>query len=129
MKTLFLFILLFFSLSITAVFSQSDSLQILSVEHFNRVLHLNSNAELIDVSSAKEFKKAHIFGAYSAPTAKDLYQIIDSLGTSKVYLLYCKYGDRSVDAGKMIFEKYHIPVCSLEDGLDAWLQAGKEVEN
>lgn len=129
MKQLFIFFVLFFSLSFPPVFSQSDSLQVLSVEHFNRVLHLNCNVELIDVSSSKEFKKAHIFGAHSAPSSNDLYQLIDSLGKSKVFLLYCKYGDRSVDAGKMIFDKYKIPVCSLEGGLDAWLQAGKEVEN
>jgi rhodanese-related sulfurtransferase len=129
MRSLFLFFVLFFSFGFTAVFSQTDSLQILSVAHFNRVLQLNSNVELIDVSSKKEFKKAHILGAFSAPSSKDLYQRIDSLGSSKVYLLYCKYGDRSIDAGIMIFEKYHIPVCLLEGGLDAWLQAGKEVEN
>ncbi|MFA9371689.1 MAG: rhodanese-like domain-containing protein [Labilibaculum antarcticum] len=129
MKSLLAFIALFLAIGTTAVFSQTDTVQILSPNHFNRVLQLNPEVELIDVSTRMEFKKGHIKGAYLAQNSEDLYRLIDSLGTSKVYLLYCKYGERSVDAGKIIYEKYKISVCSLEGGLDAWLQEGKEIEN
>jgi len=113
----------------TSVFSQTDTVLIISPNYFNRVLQLNPNVELIDVRPKKEFKCGHIKGAYLAQNSEDLYRLIDSLGTSKVYLLYCEYGERSIDAGKLIYEKYKISVCSLEGGLDAWLQEGKEIDN
>lgn len=129
MKSLLTFLVLFLIIGSMSVFSQTDTVQVLSPTHFNRVLQLNPDVELIDVSSKKDFKKGHIKGAHLAQNSEDLYQLIDSLGKSKVYLLYCKYGERSIDAGKIIYEKYKIYVCSLEGGLDAWLQEGKEVEN
>ncbi|BAX80193.1 rhodanese-like domain-containing protein [Labilibaculum antarcticum] len=128
MKSLLTFIALFLTIGTTSVFSQTDTVQILSPNHFNQVLQLNPDVELIDVSSKKEFKKGHIKGARLAQNSEDLYRLIDSLGTSKVYLLYCKYGERSIDAGKIIYEKYKISVCSLEGGLDAWLQSGFGME-
>ncbi len=129
MKSLVSFLILFLAIGNLFVFSQTDTIQILTPNHFQRVLQLNPDVELIDVSSRKEFKKGHIKGAHLAENSEELFRIIDSLGISKVYLLYCKYGERSIDAGKIIYEKYKISVCSLEGGLDFWLQEGKEVED
>ncbi len=128
MKSLLSFLALFLAIGSTFVFSQTDTIQILPPVYFNRVLQLNPDVELIDVSSKKDFKKGHIKGAHLAQNTEDLYRLIDSLGKSKVYLIYCKYGERSIDAGKMIYEKYKISVCSLEGGLDAWLQSGFGLE-
>ena len=128
MKTFISFLVLFFCLGITNAFSQNDTIQILNPNHFNRVLELNPDVVIIDVRPKKEFKKGHIKGAYLAQNSEDLYRLIDSLGKSKVYLLYCKYGERSVDAGKLIYEKYKISVCSLEGGLDLWLESGFGLE-
>jgi rhodanese-related sulfurtransferase len=128
MKSLLSFLVLFLSIGTMSVFSQTDTVQVLSPNHFNRVLQLNPDVELIDVSSKKDLKKGHIKGAHLAQNSEDLYRLIDSLGKSKVYLLYCKCGERSVDAGRMIYEKYKISVCSLDGGLDAWLENGFDLE-
>lgn len=112
----------------TPAFSQIDTVQVLGVEQFNRVLHLNPQVQLIDVRSAKEFKKSHIVGALLAEKSEQLFQIIDSLGDQKIYLLYCKYGERSLEAGKLIFRNYGIHICSLEGGFDRWTELGMEVE-
>lgn len=109
------------------IFAQTDTVQVLSPKQFLRVSKLNPQAVLIDVRIKKDFKKGHIEGALLADTSEKLYQIIDSLGEKKTYLLYCKYGERSISAGKMIFEKYKINVCSLEDGLDYWKELKMEV--
>ncbi|WP_321319746.1 rhodanese-like domain-containing protein [Labilibaculum sp.] len=129
MKAFTSFLFVFIVLGISNVYSQNYSIQVLTPNHFNRVLQLNPDAVLIDVRPKKEFKKAHIKGAHLAVNSEELFHLIDSLGTTRVYLIYCKYGERSIDAGKMIYEKYRIFVCSLEGGLDAWLKEGKEVEN
>ncbi|WP_193323811.1 rhodanese-like domain-containing protein [Marinifilum sp. N1E240] len=109
-------------------YSQNDTVQVLSPKQFNRVAKLNNNAVVIDVRLEKDFKKGHIQGALLADTSEKLYQIIDSLGGKKTYLLYCKYGERSITAGKFIYEKYKIHVCSLEDGLDYWKELKMNIE-
>ncbi|NOU61563.1 rhodanese-like domain-containing protein [Marinifilum caeruleilacunae] len=108
-------------------FSQVDTVQVLSPKQFLRVSKLNPQAVMIDVRLKKDFKKGHIEGALMADTSEKLYQIIDSLGPKKTYLLYCKYGERSITAGKFIYEKYNIHVCSLQDGLDYWKELKMEV--
>ena len=124
MKFIFTYLLFFLIVATSNAFAQNDTVKELSPKHFNRILQLNPDVVLIDIRSKKEFKKAHIASAHFAPNSEKLFHLIDSLGTSKDYLLYCKYGERSIDAGKMIYEKYKIKVCSLQGGLDAWLESG-----
>ncbi len=128
MKSIYTFLLFFFVLSTSSVYSQTDTIQVIGPKQFNQILQLNENAVLIDVSCRKDFKMRHIKGAHLAQTSKDLFHLIDTHGKSKVYLLYCKEGYRSIDAGKMIYEKYKIKVCSLDGGLDAWLHSGLGLE-
>ncbi|PKQ63575.1 hypothetical protein BZG02_09410 [Labilibaculum filiforme] len=128
MKIFISFFLVFIGLGVANVFSQNDSIQILDPSHFNRVMQLNKESVVVDLRAKKEFKKGHIMGAHLAIDSKELYRLIDSLGTSRVYLLYCKYGDRSIDAGRLINEKYKISVCSLDGGLDFWLESGFGLE-
>lgn len=128
MKYLKIALIVFFTLIVNKnVFAQVDTVQVLSPKQFLRVAKLNPQAVVIDVRLKKDFKKGHIEGAILAETSDKLYQIIDSLGDRKTYLLYCKYGERSIAAGKMLFKKYKIKVCSLEDGLDYWKELKMEV--
>lgn len=128
MKYLKIALIVFFALIVNQnVFAQADTVQVLSPKQFLRVAKLNPQAVVIDVRLKKDFKKGHIDGAILAESSEKLYQIIDSLGERKTYLLYCKYGERSIAAGKMLFEKYKIKVCSLEDGLDYWKELKLEI--
>lgn len=128
MKYLKIALIVFFALIVNQnVFAQVDTVQVLGPKQFLRVAKLNPQAVVIDVRLKKDFKKGHIDGAMLAETSDKLYQIIDSLGERKTYLLYCKYGERSIAAGKMLFKKYKIKVCSLEDGLDYWRELKMEI--
>ncbi|WP_321294991.1 rhodanese-like domain-containing protein [Marinifilum fragile] len=128
MKYLKIALIVFFALIVNQnAFAQVDTVQVLSPKQFLRVAKLNPQAVVIDVRLKKDFKKGHIEGAMLAETSDKLYQIIDSLGERKTYLLYCKYGERSISAGKMLFKKYKIKVCSLEDGLDYWRELKMEI--
>ncbi|WP_421921028.1 rhodanese-like domain-containing protein [Marinifilum sp.] len=120
-------VLLFVLMLQQYAFSQRDTVQELSPKQFLRVSKLNPQAVIIDVRLRKDFKKGHIEGAILADTSDKLYHIIDSLGTKKTYLLYCKYGERSITAGKIIYQKYKIHVCSLQDGLDYWNELKMEL--
>lgn len=128
MKYLKIALIVFFALIVNQnAFAQADTVQVLSPKQFLRVAKLNPQAVVIDVRLKKDFKKGHIDGAILAESSDKLYHIIDSLGERKTYLLYCKYGERSIAAGKMLFEKYKIKVCSLEDGLDYWKELKLEI--
>jgi len=128
MNSLKYLILLFWVCLSQVSFSQNDTIQVLSPKQFNRVAKLNPNAVVIDVRLKKDFKKGHIENAILAEDSKKLVQIIDSLGKEKVFLLYCKYGERSIEAGKMLYKKYKIKVCSLEEGLDYWKELKMEIK-
>ena len=117
-KIKLLFAFLFFGLQFT--FAQSNEVQILTPKQFHEIATLNPNAYIIDVRKIKDFKKGHIEEAFCAEKSERLYQLVDSLGKFKEYLLYCKYGDRSVVAGRMLYKKYGLKVYSLEKGLDYW---------
>lgn len=127
MKRKYILLAFLVLLGIPSLIAQVETVTILSPEHFNRVIKLNPKAVIIDVRPEKDFKKGHIKGAYFARTSDRLFQIIDSLGTDKTYLLYCKYGERSIQAGKLIYEKFSIKTCSLEEGLDFWKEKKMEV--
>lgn len=124
MKFIISILLFFLIVSTSDVFAQCDSIKALSPFEFSDILKQNANVVLVDVRTKKEFKKGHINGALLAKNSKELYHIIDLMGKSKVYLLYCKDGDRSIDAGKMIYDKYQISIYFLDGGLDFWLESG-----
>lgn len=124
MKSIIYFLIFFLIANTAQVFAQNTAVKDLSPVEFNRILKLNPDVALLDVRPKKEFKKGHIKGAYLVENSKKLYSLVDSLGASKVYLLYCECGDRSIDAGQMIYDKYKIPTCSLEGGLINWLENG-----
>lgn len=124
MKSIFISLILFYSISTSSLFAQSEAVKELNPKRFDRTLKLNPDAVLVDIRAKKKFEKAHINGAYSAPNSKILFHLIDSIGSSKDYLLYCSYGKRSVEASKIISIKYRVKVCSLKGGLDSWLKNG-----
>lgn len=128
MKFLKYFLLLFILFTSTnLLYAQENSVQIISPKKFSKIAETNPWAVVIDVRTRKAYKKGHIIYAVLAEKSENLYQIIDTTGTDQIYLLYCKYGDRSVDAGKMLFKKYQITSYSLQGGLDYWKELKMKV--
>ncbi len=106
-----------FSLSIE-IQAQVDSVQILNTTQFLQKVRSTPQPCIVDLRDAKDFEKGHIESAIWSEKSEKLFQIIDSLGKKKTYLLYCKRGKRSVKAAKLVFKKYGIVVYSLKNGLN-----------
>ena len=76
---------------------------------------------LIDVRTPEEFASGYLKGAvninYNAP---DFADQIAKLDPTKTYLVYCRSGMRSGNAGKILSDKGFHTVYTLKGGLNAW---------
>ena len=90
---------------------------------------LSTGVVLVDVRRPEEYASGFIAGAvnldfYSSGFADGL----DSLETSKTYLLYCASGARSDRAAIVMKAKGFESVSTLKGGLDAWTAEGLSLE-
>lgn len=76
---------------------------------------------LLDVRTPEEFNTGYLAGAinmnYNAPDFADQLARLDK---SKTYLVYCKSGMRSGNAGKLMSDKGFNTVYTLKGGLNTW---------
>ncbi len=84
---------------------------------FNHYIDSCINEVIIDVRTAKEFKKNPKFKSINAPTVKDLLAIIDTMDIDTPVLVYCDEGTRSIRACEIICEKNFKLVVNLTGGI------------
>jgi rhodanese-related sulfurtransferase len=124
-----------FILNIVFLFQQ------LSIQQDNTKCFVNINSDdfnllieteevvLIDVRTLSEYRKERIPNTLFAPEASDLLRIIQTLDSTAVVLLYCKEGDRSIQAAEIICSKSEIKrIYNLEKGLDDWIKQGYPID-
>jgi phage shock protein E len=108
--------------------NRSGAFQDLSVEQFAKMA-ADTNNVILDVRTSGEFNAGHIAGAINLDvTAPDFPQKAAALDRSKVFLVHCASGVRSVRAceqlGRLDFPKLY----NLPGGFKAWVKAGEPVE-
>lgn len=87
-------------------------------------------ATILDIRTAEEFSQGHVYGAVNV----DFYQTaqfeayLDQLDKAKPYLIYCRSGNRSGQALKIMETKGFTKVTNLKGGIAAWQAAGLELE-
>jgi len=88
-------------------------------------LTADPNAVIIDVRTPEEFTAGHLDRAVNS----DFYdqtqfpRFLDSLNKNNRYLLYCRSGNRSRQARKLMEEKGFTKVSDLDGGITAWQAA------
>ncbi|MCT4613903.1 MAG: rhodanese-like domain-containing protein [Marinifilaceae bacterium] len=122
-------ILVFICLLSFSSYGQDKNVEAINAKQFRRLMFFDKNTVVIDVRSDKNKIEKIIKGAYIAQKSEVLYQLVDSLGKNKTYMLYCKYGERSYKAAEMLNKKYSCKCYSLEDGLKGWKKAGFKLTN
>ena len=83
----------------------------------------DSNVNIIDVRTEKEYQKSHIEGAINASYfSGNFKQIIDTLhfDTSKTTLIYCETQHRSLFAAKILYKKGFDKIIDLDRGMRIW---------
>ena len=90
----------------------------------------------VDVRETQEWGQGHIPGAVHAPRGF-LEMIVDpegpnhnpALSSGRRLLVYCGSGGRSALAAKTLTDMGHEAVTSMAGGIQAWTQAGGEIES
>lgn len=101
----------------------------LSPKEFNSALKTNEY-KLIDIRTAEEYKDGHIKNS----TQSDFYNTsefssyLDSLDKNSKYLIYCRSGNRSSQALKIMEEKGFKNMSDLKGGIVAWSAAAYPLE-
>ncbi len=130
MKTKFILFLSLFMLSLGA-FAQTadkDSIQVLSLEKFEKMMSKKKNM-LVDVRTPEEVSEGQIAGALNINFLGENFATeIQNLNKNKTYLLYCRSGSRTRKAADQMQKAGFKKVYMLEGGLTAWKEAGKPVE-
>ena len=90
------------------------------------MLENDDNVTLLDVRTPKEFKEdGYIIDAKLIPLGA-LAQNLQMLDKSKKVLIYCRSGNRSVTASR-ILEKHGFTVINLSGGIIEWKNSGLSV--
>ncbi|TAM11840.1 MAG: rhodanese-like domain-containing protein [Nevskiaceae bacterium] len=78
-------------------------------------------ALVVDVRSARDYKKSHLLGALNIPAA-NLKERADQLGKDleRPVIVYCNLGNASLEAAKVLRGMGHKEVYSLHGGINGW---------
>lgn len=86
---------------------------------------------LLDIREPDEFKEGHIRGALNIPKGMlefKLGEVPQINSKAAKIVMYCKDGKRCVEAAKTLIKMGYKNIFSLLGGFDAWVKAGKHVE-
>lgn len=105
--------------------------QIITIKATEFAQALNQAGTLIDVRTPEEYAQGHLANAVNADfnhqTQFEAY--LDTLDKDKPYLIYCRSGNRSGQALKLMEAKGFTHVINLDGGIQSWQAAGYTLEN
>ena len=114
-----------FTLLHICVFAQ---LQSVSVDEFEKQLLATKSEQLIDVRTPQEFENHRIIGAKNINfRSPEFRKEIEKLNKNKPVLIYCRAGVRSKSALEIFREAGFKKVYELDEGINAWVKAGKPI--
>jgi rhodanese-related sulfurtransferase len=91
-----------------------------NAEAFKEYLQAD-DVQLLDVRTAAEFNQGHIPGATLADiTRGNFEQHLENLDKSKPVLVYCRSGNRSVSAAKILAKQGFTQIINLKRGMMEW---------
>jgi len=107
----------------------SAQLQSVSVDEFEKQLIEANGEQLIDVRTPQEYEKYRIQGAKNINfRSADFAKEIEKLDKERPVLVYCLAGPRSKLALAVFQKAGFKTVYELDKGINAWLAAGKPVD-
>lgn len=124
MTATIIFTILFFTL-----FNTSANWERVDVDAFEQSIEDNPDAFLLDVRTQVEWEQdGHLEGAMLIPHS-DLEERADELPEDKDELihLYCRSGNRSVDAANTLIDLGYTNIVELKTGINGWKEASKPV--
>ncbi len=89
----------------------------------------NKNPLILDVRTPAEYQAGHIKNSILIPVqvlSTEYKSILEYQGKS--VLIYCRSGNRSVTASKILLENGFKPIYNLKGGIKSWIKNGYPVE-
>jgi len=123
MKKVFIFV---FGIILTfTAFSQTSKVQSVLPEEFKKGID-KKDIIILDVRTPQEFAQGHIEGAINIDFYNpQFYSNIESqLKKSDEIYIYCRSGNRSIHAAKMMEQKGYSKIIDLKGGKNYWLAKG-----
>lgn len=121
MRNLLLGLLLVFTISCQQKAQTPDGLTVLNVEEFSQGIS-TEEVQLLDVRTTKEYEQGHIADAQNVDVlTKTFKEEIQSLDKEKPVYIYCRTGNRSKAAAKILMDAGFENVIDLEGGYKAWI--------
>jgi rhodanese-related sulfurtransferase len=109
-------------------FCSFAQIKVLTVNEFEKQIKATKNLQLIDVRTPQEFEKNHIKGAINIDVRNQEFRTeIEKLDKTKPVFVYCIKGIRSKSACYIFNEAGFKTIYHFEGGLNAWIEAKKEV--
>ena len=106
--------------------AQNQNFRTLDVSDFETAI-ANDDIVRLDVRTAEEYAEGHISGAINIDVLKDDFlKRASELPKDKDIALYCRSGNRSKKAAKMLSDNGY-RVIELGNGYNGWVKAGKAV--
>ena len=91
---------------------------------FKMSLDTAHNYILIDMRTAKQYKKSRIKGARYVKDTKELFNLVGKNGKNKPIFIYCDEGDASLTASVLLMRRGYKKIYNLKEGVDAWYNEG-----
>ena len=123
-----LLLMLAFNLIPFAMAGETNAVRRVSVEEFEKLAQSKTNV-VLDVRTKKEFNAGHIPGAKNLDVnSPNFEKELSKLDKSKVYLVHCATGRRSLAACEKMQQAGFNALIEMPEGFRGWEKAGKPVK-
>jgi rhodanese-related sulfurtransferase len=101
----------------------------LNVEEFSKKI-VESGVVILDVRTPGEFMTGSIHGAQNIDFESGSFESqIETLDKEGIYAVYCRSGNRSGQAAKIMYDAGFQNIFNLDGGVIDWTNAGKALVN
>jgi len=115
------------------VWAQTSSVQSISAREFKQLVDERSgdpDVVVLDIRTPREFKSGHILGAQLLDYySDDFVERLKRMDREKIYLVYCRSGNRSGKSLKIFKRLGFRRVYHLETGIVGWLKEKYPLEH
>jgi rhodanese-related sulfurtransferase len=94
-----------------------------TVEEAQYLIDSNPDLIVLDVRTPSEYEDGHLEGAINVPV-DDLEERLGGLNPGEEFLVYCRTGNRSTRAVKLLEENGFNKVFHMNEGVVTWEEAG-----
>ncbi|PVW16233.1 rhodanese-like domain-containing protein [Marixanthomonas spongiae] len=109
--------------------NKSGTVEVMNPHHFLETMENDSSSQLVDVRTTEEFEVSHLKDAQNiCVTDADFEERIKELDKNKPVYVYCRSGNRSARAAKILEENGFTKVYDLQGGITSWDEEGLETE-